>query len=62
MVARKSTRAEVCEECRARLPNHLAEIAGDRFTHVCSCGAAYKVKDGKFVRAGRKYNPFTGAR
>jgi len=48
------------EKCRCgkQLPTHLAEVAGDKLTHVCSCERSYKVVGGKFVENGREPNPF----
>ena len=46
--------------CGAQLPHHLANLANndERFTHICSCERAYKVRSGKFVLVGTEHNPF----
>ena len=50
-----------CCRCTAPFPRHLAKHADDRFTHVCRCGRAYKVKDGQFVYVGDQPNPIAQA-
>jgi hypothetical protein len=48
-----------CTKCEAPLPVHLADIADDSFSHVCSCGDVYKVVKGNFVETGQHtFNPF----
>lgn len=41
-------------DCVERLAEALAG-------HICSCGRVYRVHVGRFVRAGRDFNPFVAA-
>lgn len=60
-VKRKLSKAQSVRKpcvCGAPLPHHLADLADDHFTHVCSCERAYKVIAGVFVLNGTEANPF----
>lgn len=56
----KTTKASNGCQCGAPLPHHLAEFMNNdvRCSHVCSCGARYKIVDMRFVRDGSQHNPF----
>jgi hypothetical protein len=43
--------------CGLELPSHLADIGGANYTHICNCGANYKVEGGGFVRTEDKFKP-----
>jgi len=42
--------------CGAPLPWHIFELVDeeDRFSHICSCGNRYVVRDGKVIQEGKE--------
>ena len=54
----KRNRTEQKCECGAPLPMHLFEIADERFSHTCSCGAVWRLVKGEPAKVGYGYNPF----